>query len=57
MSTASSTASASANASAAVTALPKSGGPPLAGLVSLVASVALISSGIGALLLVQRSIF
>jgi hypothetical protein len=66
MSTASSSASASMSASATSTAtstatasatpLPKTGGPPLVGLLTLVASVTLISSGVGALLLVRRTV-
>jgi|SRR5829696_3813293 hypothetical protein len=54
--TASATATATATATASATALPKSGGPPLVGLVTLAASVALISSGVGALVLVRRSV-
>jgi hypothetical protein len=45
-----------ATATASATALPKSGGPPLVGLVTLAASVVLITSGVGALLLVRRSV-
>ena len=58
MSAASSTATASATTSATATAsvLPKSGGPPLVGTVALLASLALISSGVGALLLMRRSV-
>src|SRR5215208_4892418 len=56
MSTSTPTASATATATASATALPKSGGPPLVGLVTLAASVALISSGVGALVLVRRSV-
>src|SRR5215208_660773 len=54
--TASATATTTATATATATALPKSGGPPLVGLVTLAASVALISSGVGALVLVRRSV-
>jgi hypothetical protein len=54
--TASATATATATATASATALPKSGGPPLVGLVTLAASVVLISSGVGALVLVRRSV-
>src|SRR5215217_4068014 len=54
--TASATATTTATATASATALPKSGGPPLVGLVTLVASVVLISSGVGALVLVRRSV-
>jgi hypothetical protein len=54
--TASATATTTATATASATALPKSGGPPLVGLVTLAASVALISSGVGALVLVRRSV-
>jgi hypothetical protein len=53
-STATSTATATTSATASV--LPKSGGPPLVGTVTLLASLALISSGVGALLLVRRSV-
>jgi hypothetical protein len=54
--TATTTATTTATATASATALPKSGGPPLVGLVTLAASVALISSGVGALVLVRRSV-
>src|SRR5215218_4161552 len=54
--TARTTATATATATASATALPKSGGPPLVGLVTLAASVVLISSGVGALVLVRRSV-
>src|SRR5215203_4819022 len=54
--TATTTATATATATASATALPKSGGPPLVGLVTLAASVVLISSGVGALVLVRRSV-
>src|SRR5829696_3673138 len=50
------TSTATSTAPASATALPKTGGPPLVGLVTLVASVALISSGVGALVLVRRSV-
>jgi hypothetical protein len=53
-STATSTATATTSATASV--LPKSGGPPLVGTVTLLASLALISSGVGALLLMRRSV-
>jgi hypothetical protein len=48
MATATSTATATTSATASV--LPKSGGPPLVGTLTLLASLALISSGVGALL-------
>jgi hypothetical protein len=54
--TASPTASATASATATASVLPKSGGPPLVGTVTLLASLALISSGVGALLLMRRSV-
>ena len=54
--TASATTSATATATATASVLPKSGGPPLVGTVTLLASLALISSGVGALLLMRRSI-
>ena len=54
--TASATATATTSATATASALPKSGGPPLVGTVTLLASLALISSGVGALLLVRRSV-
>jgi hypothetical protein len=53
---ASSTATATATTSATASVLPKSGGPPLVGTVTLLASLALISSGVGALLLLRRSV-
>ena len=56
MSAASPTASATASATATASVLPKSGGPPLVGTVTLLASLALISSGVGALLLMRRSV-
>ena len=52
--TATATATPTATATATATALPRTGGPPLAGPVTLLASVALMSSGVGALLLVRR---
>ena len=55
MSTATSTATASPTATATATALPKSGGPSLVGPVTLLASLALIASGVGALALLRRS--
>ena len=54
--TASATATATTSATATASALPKSGGPPLVGTVTLLASLALISSGVGALLLLRRSV-
>jgi hypothetical protein len=54
--TASATASATTSATATASVLPKSGGPPLVGTVTLLASLALISSGVGALLLMRRSV-
>jgi hypothetical protein len=53
--TATSSATASPTATATATALPKSGGPPLAGPVTLLASLALMASGVGALALLRRS--
>src|SRR5215207_566732 len=55
MSTATSTATASPTATATATALPKSGDPSLAGPVTLLASLALMASGVGALALLRRS--
>jgi hypothetical protein len=51
--TASVTASATASATATASALPTTGGPPLGGLVSLVATLTLIASGVGALVLLR----
>jgi hypothetical protein len=56
MSAASPTASATASATATASVLPKSGGSPLVGTVTLLASLALISSGVGVLLLMRRSV-
>jgi hypothetical protein len=50
------TATAMSTATATASVLPKSGGPPLVGTVTLLASLALISSGVGALLLMRRSV-
>jgi hypothetical protein len=55
MSTASPTATATASPTATATALPSTGGPELTLPVTLVASLALMGSGVGALALVQRS--
>src|SRR5215203_4288462 len=52
--TASPTASATASATATASALPTTGGPPLGGPVTLVATLTLIGSGVGALVLVRR---
>jgi carbohydrate-binding DOMON domain-containing protein len=49
-----STATATTTATATATALPRSGGPSLAGPVSLVAGLTLMASGVGALMLVRR---
>ena len=49
------TATASPTATATATALPPSGGPPLMLLVTLAASLTLIGSGVGALVLMRRS--
>ena len=43
-------------ATATITALPKNGGPELMLPVTLVASLALIASGVGALVLLRRSL-
>ena len=50
------TASATASATATASALPTTGGPPLGELVSLVATLTLIGSGVGALVLVRRGV-
>ena len=51
--TATATASATASATATATALPTTGGPPLGGLVTWVAILTLIASGVGALMLLR----
>ena len=51
--TASATATATASPTATATALPTTGGPPLGGLVTLVATLTLIASGVGALVLLR----
>ena len=51
--TATATASATASATATATALPTTGGPPLGGLVTWVATLTLIASGVGALMLLR----
>src|SRR5215212_6546274 len=51
---ASPTASATASATATASALPTTGGPPLGGPVTLVATLTLIASGVGALMLLRR---
>ena len=50
------TATASPTATATASPLPKTGGPPLTGPVTLLASLALMVSGVGALLLLRRSV-
>ena len=51
---ASATASATASPTATATALPTTGGPPLVGPVTWVATLTLMASGVGALVLVRR---
>src|SRR5829696_7756749 len=51
--TASATASPSATATATATALPTTGGPPLVGPLTWVATLTLIGSGVGALVLLR----
>src|SRR5215218_5605368 len=51
--TATASASATATATATASALPTTGGPPLGGLVSLVANLTHIASGVGALVLLR----
>jgi hypothetical protein len=51
--TATATASATASATATASALPTTGGVPLGGLVSWVATLTLIASGVGALVLLR----
>ena len=48
------TASATASATATASALPTTGGPPLVGPLTWVATLTLIGSGVGALVLVRR---
>jgi hypothetical protein len=50
------TATATASPTATATALPRSGGPPLVLPVTLAASLALIATGVGALVLMQRRV-
>ena len=52
--TATATASATASPTATASALPTTGGPPLVGPLTWVATLALIGSGVGALVLVRR---
>jgi hypothetical protein len=52
--TATATASATASATATATALPTTGGPPLVGPLTWVATLTLIASGVGALALLRR---
>src|SRR5215204_2476492 len=47
------TATATASATATATALPTTGGPPLGGLVTWAATLTLIGSGVGALVLLR----
>ena len=54
--TASATAAATASATATASALPTTGGPPLVGPLTWVATLALIASGFGALVLVRRGV-
>jgi hypothetical protein len=54
--TATATASPTATATATATALPTTSGPPLVGPVTWVATLTLIASGVGALVLVRRGI-
>src|SRR5215218_5667098 len=51
--TASATASVTASPTATASALPTTGGPPLGGPVTLVATLTLIGSGVGALVLLR----
>jgi hypothetical protein len=51
--TAAATATATASPTATATALPTTGGPPLGGPVTLVATLTLIASGVGALVLLR----
>jgi hypothetical protein len=51
--TATATASATASPTATASALPTTGGPPLGGLVTLVATLMLIASGVGALVVLR----
>jgi hypothetical protein len=52
--TATATASATASATATASPLPTTGGPPLVGPLTWVATLTLIGSGVGALMLVRR---
>jgi hypothetical protein len=54
--TATATATATSTATATAAPLPRTGGPPLAGPVTLVASLVLMASGVGALMLVRRRV-
>jgi carbohydrate-binding DOMON domain-containing protein len=53
--TATPTATATASPTATATALPRTGGPPLVGPVTLVATLTLLASGVGALVLLRRA--
>ena len=54
--TATPTATATASPTATATALPRTGGPPLVGPVTLVATLTLLASGVGALVLLRRAV-
>ncbi len=54
--TATPTATATASPTATATALPRTGGPLLVGPVTLVATLTLIASGVGALVLLRREV-
>ena len=54
--TATPTATATASPTATATALPRTGGPPLVGPVTLVATLTLMASGVGALVLLRRAV-
>ncbi len=54
--TATATAAPTATATASPTALVRTGGPPLVGPVTLVASLTLLASGVGALVLLRRGV-
>jgi hypothetical protein len=54
--TASPTATATASPTATATALPTTGGPQLVGPVTLVATLTLMASGVGALVLLRRGV-
>jgi hypothetical protein len=56
MATASATATATASPTATASALPTTGGPPLVGPLTWVATLTLVASGVGAMVLLRRGV-